>query len=95
MINVLSSYRNQSIDLQSRSIDWFLYDKNAGVSKVNIAIFLVIIFQALKEIRLNHLQMLMIMSQFGLFICIPIWIFIDTPVMTQDVNLVGNSYPFT
>ena len=56
---------------------------------------LVIIFQALKEIRLNHLQMLMIMSQFGLFICIPIWIFIDTPVMTQDVNLVGNSYPFT
>ena len=56
---------------------------------------LVIIFQALKEIRLNHLQMLMIMSQFGLFICIPIWIFIDTPVMTQDVNLVGTSYPFT
>ena len=27
----LPSYRNQSIDLQSKSIDWFLYDGNFGV----------------------------------------------------------------
>ena len=27
----LLSYRNQSIDLQSKSIDWFLYDGNFGV----------------------------------------------------------------
>ena len=27
----LSSYRNQLIDLQSKSIDWFLYDGNFGV----------------------------------------------------------------
>ena len=27
----LPSYRNQSIDLQSKSIDWFLYDGNLGV----------------------------------------------------------------
>ena len=26
------SYRNQSIDLQSKSVDWFLYDGNFGVS---------------------------------------------------------------
>ena len=27
----LPSHRNQSIDLQSKSIDWFLYDGNFGV----------------------------------------------------------------
>ena len=27
---VLPSYRNQSIDLQSKSIDWFLYEGNTG-----------------------------------------------------------------
>ena len=26
----LTSYRNQFIDLQSKSIDWFLYDDNFG-----------------------------------------------------------------
>ena len=29
---VLPSYRNQSIDLQSKSIDWFLYKGNTGTS---------------------------------------------------------------
>ena len=28
---VLSSYRNKSIDLHSKSIDWFLYDGNTGI----------------------------------------------------------------
>ena len=28
---VLSSYKNQSIDLQSKSIDWFLYKDNTGI----------------------------------------------------------------
>ena len=28
---VLPSYRNQSIDLQSKSIDWFLYEGNIGI----------------------------------------------------------------
>ena len=27
---MLLSYRNQSIDLQSKSIDWFLYEGNSG-----------------------------------------------------------------
>ena len=27
----LTPYRNQSIDFQSKSIDWFLYDGNFGV----------------------------------------------------------------
>ena len=27
----VATYRNQSIDLQSKSIDWFLYDGNFGV----------------------------------------------------------------
>ena len=28
---VLSSYRNQSIDLLCKSIDWFLYEGNTGI----------------------------------------------------------------
>ena len=31
----MPSYRNQSIDLQSKSIDWFLYDDNFGIYWVN------------------------------------------------------------
>ena len=30
-IPVLPSYRNQSIDLHSKSIDWFLYEGNTGI----------------------------------------------------------------
>ena len=28
---VLPSYRNQSIDLRSKSVDWFLYEGNTGI----------------------------------------------------------------
>ena len=31
LMPVLPSYRNQSIDLQSKSIDWFLYEGNTGI----------------------------------------------------------------
>ena len=31
------SYRNQSIDLHSKSMDWFLYDKDLRHERVNIA----------------------------------------------------------
>ena len=31
---MFSSYRKQSVDLQSKSIDWFLYDGNIGRWKV-------------------------------------------------------------
>ena len=30
------SYRNQLTDLQSKSVDWFLYERDIGRSKVNI-----------------------------------------------------------
>ena len=30
-MSVLPSYRNQSIDLHSKSIDWFLYEGNTGI----------------------------------------------------------------
>ena len=30
LVPVLPSYRNQSIDLHSKSIDWFLYEGNTG-----------------------------------------------------------------
>ena len=30
------SYRNQSIDLQSKSMDWFLYDNGLRHERVNI-----------------------------------------------------------
>ena len=29
------SYRNQSVDLQSKSTDWFLYDGNIGRQRLN------------------------------------------------------------
>ena len=31
LMPVLPSYRNQSIDLHSKSIDWFLYEGNTGI----------------------------------------------------------------
>ena len=31
----LLAYRNQLIDLQSKSIDWFLYDGNTGIQWVD------------------------------------------------------------
>ena len=29
-VPVLPSYKNQSIDLHSKSVDWFLYEGNTG-----------------------------------------------------------------
>ena len=34
-MSVFPSYRNQSIDLQCKSIDWFLYEGNIGMKKVD------------------------------------------------------------
>ena len=33
---VLHSYRNQLIDLHSKSIDWFLYEGNTGINELNV-----------------------------------------------------------
>ena len=41
---VFASYRNQSIDMHSKSIDWFLYESNTGIfmldlfTKVNLEV---------------------------------------------------------
>ena len=35
----LASYRNQSFDLQGKSIDWFLYDGNIGITELMSKIF--------------------------------------------------------
>ena len=35
MMEVLS-YRNQSIDLQSKSVDWFLYDRDRRPERVTL-----------------------------------------------------------
>ena len=32
------SYRNQSIDLQSKSMDWFLYDNGFGRERINCSL---------------------------------------------------------
>ena len=34
------SYRNQSVDLLCKSIDWFLYDENIGLQKVKVDLHL-------------------------------------------------------
>ena len=36
----LSRYRNQSIDLQSRSTDWFLYDGNFGIDQICLLVWM-------------------------------------------------------
>ena len=33
---MFSSYKNQSIDLQCKSINWFLYEENIGMKKVSV-----------------------------------------------------------
>ena len=35
---MLPSYRSQSVDSQSKSTEWFLYDGNIGRSNVNLTI---------------------------------------------------------
>ena len=35
-VPVLLSYRNQSIDLHSKSIDWFLHEGNTGIEWVKV-----------------------------------------------------------
>ena len=35
LVPVLLSYKDQSIDLHSKSIDWFLYDGNSGTEWIN------------------------------------------------------------
>jgi len=48
---------------------------------------------ALKEIRISPLQLLMKLAQVGLITCLPVWIFVDTPTMANDVNLqTSNAY---
>ena len=32
-------YRNQPIDLQNKSMDWFLYDKNLRHESINVLLF--------------------------------------------------------
>ena len=42
------SYRNQSIDLQSKAVDWFLYDTDFRHERVNsLLVFLFLEFQVL------------------------------------------------
>ena len=33
--SILDSFRNQSVDLDSKSIDWFLYECNVGLVWIN------------------------------------------------------------
>ena len=46
---VLPSYRNQSIDLDSKSIDWFLHEGNTGIQWVNEYIRRNIIMSVLRK----------------------------------------------
>ena len=39
-MSILSSCRNHSIDLHIKSIDWFLYQGNTGISWVKLAVAL-------------------------------------------------------
>ena len=41
------SYRNQSIDLQSKSVDWFLYDNSLRHERVNKVTQIVTLYQCI------------------------------------------------
>ena len=41
------SYRNQSIDLQSKSVDWFLYDNGLRHERVNKVTQIVTLYQCI------------------------------------------------
>jgi len=42
---------------------------------------------ALREMHIGPLQLLMRVARVALITCLPIWIFVDTPMISQDVNL--------
>ena len=53
---VLLSYRNQSVDLLCKSIDWFLYEGNTGTSWVKIKNTLQILHQIIYPQHLSFPQ---------------------------------------
>ena len=48
---MLSWYRNQSIDLHSKSIDWFLYEGNTGTKWINVFMYVSVYAYNLYVIR--------------------------------------------
>ena len=54
-----SSYRNQSIDLRSKSMDWFLYDNGLRHERVNSLLSIMLVLQTqiptVFDIYQNHL----------------------------------------
>ena len=55
-MSVLPLYRNQSIDLQSKSVDWFLYEGNTGVNVLNIwdALRDLVLIVQFKNVKSTH-----------------------------------------
>ena len=53
------SYRNQSIDLRSKSMDWFLYDNGLRHERVNSLLSIMLVLQTqiptVFDIYQNHL----------------------------------------
>ena len=43
------SYRNQSVDLQSKSLDWFLYDRDFHHERIKVGLFLLASIIALQK----------------------------------------------
>lgn len=66
------------------------YKNNQSKTKsvMNYSIILCFEHQALREVRLNPLQLLMKISQTAFCICVPLWLFIDTPTMSSAEDLV-------
>ena len=54
MTEVSVRYRNQSIDLQSKSMDWFLFDKDLRRERVKVC--LRILRQSMKGLNYLHWQ---------------------------------------
>ena len=60
------SYRHQSVDLQSKSTDWFLYDGNVGREKVNTSLFeyfILKIMSIIVQIKPKHCKKMLLHVQ--------------------------------
>ena len=60
----LLSYRNQSIDLQNKSMDWFLYDNGPRHERVNASVLILLtFFDSLKVVLIIIVAILMMSAK--------------------------------
>ena len=81
------SYRNQSTDLRSKSMDWFLYDNGLRLESVQQKIFIV-------SNWLSHLQQLIFTFSEWFYIQQKIYIFSNLKFVFSNIRFTLNNLRF-